>query len=102
MSNVQYPIANFEIGYSTLDILHFPRRGPDTGYEDRDELITLVACRLNPFRAETHPLGELQPRLSLTKFLQAYLQLVDEVLARFGTLCLAVIRERRCSASRKL
>jgi len=46
MSNVQYPIANFEIGYSTLDILHFPRRGPDTRYEDRDGLITLASHTL--------------------------------------------------------
>ena len=81
MSNVQYPMINFEIGYSTLDILHFARRCFDACNEDRHELVAFASRRLRVLRAEVHSAGKLQPRLGFAQLLQADLQLMQEVLA---------------------
>src|SRR5213079_2480605 len=63
MSNVQYRMSNFEIRYSTLDILHFAGRGLDARHEDRHQFVTLGTRGLDAFCAEIHPLGKLQQRL---------------------------------------
>src|SRR5438132_5285138 len=64
MSNVQYPMPNFEIGYSTLDILHFARRGSDAYHKDSHELAAFGSRSLDVFRTQIHAFDALQPSLS--------------------------------------
>ena len=77
-------MPNFEIGYSTLDILHFARRGSDAYHKDCHELATFGSRSLDVFRTQIHAFDELQPSLSFPQFFEANLDFVDKIIARLG------------------
>src|SRR5438046_10730026 len=94
MSNVQYPMTHFEIGYSTLDILHFARRGSDTCHNDSHELAAFGSRSLDVLRTQLHAFDALQPTLSFPQVVQADLEPVNDVLPALGRLRLPVARHR--------
>src|SRR5882762_3608809 len=101
MSNDRYPMI---IEHWTFFILHsispvLPRR-PDTGGQDRQQLLTLPHYRLQRLLGtKLHLAHELEPRASFTQLLEADPELVDEVASRFGSLYLAVVRKGRRPAA---
>src|SRR6266540_1927691 len=104
MINVQCPLI---VEHWTFCILHsispVQPRCPDARSKNRQQFLAFSHHHAQLlFRTKLHLAHELQPRASFTQLLEADPELVDEVASRFGSLHLAVVRERRGGAADKL
>src|SRR6266496_1394355 len=101
MINVQCPLI---VEHWTFCILHsispVQPRCPDARSKNRQQFLAFSHHHAQLlFRTKLHLAHELQPRASFTQLLEADPELVDEVASRFGSLHLAVVRERRGGAA---